>query len=239
MDIGGVPGDGHRRHHGNRPQPQSVLGRITDNCWKLVRSPVAILILLTGSLAFLILFRLAGLLGLVEYDAVMAWMLKAKIIHPYTGSEIVHWFSNPRLTEAHLDYPTLVPSLHAATLDSFGHVDATWRAWRFTGTSTGRVGRRQAGCDRDRSDIPCHLADADIEGEVGMLALGEAHGVVHRSGQVGLAGHQRDAVGGSGAETLDRRRLLRESRRRHGHQAVADGQRNAQPAVERSPKRVA
>ena len=123
--IGGIMEIGRNR--------KAFWAGITDNCWKLVRSPVAILILLTGSLAFLILFRLAGLLGLVEYDAVMAWMLKAKIIHLYTGSEIVHWFSNPRLTEAHLDYPTLVPSLHAATFDSFGHVDEFvakfWPTW--------------------------------------------------------------------------------------------------------------
>ena len=63
----------------------------------------------------------------------MAWMLKAKIIHLYTGSELVQWFSNSRLAHAHLDYPTLVPSLHAATFDSLGHVDEFvtkfWPTW--------------------------------------------------------------------------------------------------------------
>jgi hypothetical protein len=69
----------------------------------------------------------------MEYDAVMAWSLKAKIIHLYTGNELVQWFSNPRLAHAHLDYPTLVPSLHAATYDSLGHVDEFvtkfWPTW--------------------------------------------------------------------------------------------------------------
>ena len=86
-----------------------------------------------GLLVFLILFRLAGLQGLVELDAPMAWSLKAKIMHLYTGSEMVQWFSNPRLADAHLDYPPLVPSLHAATYDSLGHVDEFvtkfWPIW--------------------------------------------------------------------------------------------------------------
>ena len=97
--------------------------RMADGCWKMVHRPVAIAVFVAGSLVFLVLFRLAGLHGLMEYDAVMAWSLKAKIIHLYTGNELVQWFSNPRLAHAHLDYPTLVPSLHAATYDSLGHVD--------------------------------------------------------------------------------------------------------------------
>ena len=99
---------------------------------RLIHNPVAIAMLVTGSLVFLILFRLAGLQEFVDGDA-MRWMLKAKIIHLYTGSEIVQWFSNPRLAHAHLDYPTLVPSLHSATYDSLGHVDEFvtkfWSTW--------------------------------------------------------------------------------------------------------------
>ena len=53
---------------------------------------------------FLILFRLAGLEGLIDDDA-LRWMPKAKIMHLYTGNAIVQWFSNPRLAHAHLDYP--------------------------------------------------------------------------------------------------------------------------------------
>ena len=107
--------------------------RMADGCWKMVHRPVAIAVFVAGSLVFLVLFRLAGLHGLMEYDAVMAWSLKAKIIHLYTGNELVQWFSNPRLAHAHLDYPTLVPSLHAATYDSLGHVDEFvtkfWPTW--------------------------------------------------------------------------------------------------------------
>jgi hypothetical protein len=103
------------------------------HCWKKVRSPVIIAILMAGALVFLILFRLAGLQGLVEPDAIMAWSLKAKVMHLYTGNEMVQWFSNPRLANAHLDYPALVPSLHAATYDSLGHVDEFvtkfWPTW--------------------------------------------------------------------------------------------------------------
>jgi hypothetical protein len=103
-----------------------------DGFWKMVHNPVITAIFLAEALVFLVLFRLAGLQGLLEFDA-MRWMLKAKIMHLYTGSEIVKWFSNPALSYAHLDYPTLVPSLHAATYDSIGHVDEFvtkfWPTW--------------------------------------------------------------------------------------------------------------
>ena len=112
---------------------KAFLTGLSGSCRKLVHSPVAIAIMVAGLLVFLILFRLAGLQGLVEFDAVMAWSLKAKILHLYNGRELVQWFSNPRLAHAHLDYPTLVPSLHAATYDSIGHVDEFvtkfWPTW--------------------------------------------------------------------------------------------------------------
>ena len=107
--------------------------RISNGFWKMVHSPVITAVFVAGALVFLILFRLAGLEGITEPDAVMAWLLKAKIMHLYTGNELVQWFSNPRLAHAHLDYPTLVPSLHAATYDSLGHVDEFvtkfWHTW--------------------------------------------------------------------------------------------------------------
>jgi len=109
-----------------------LLTKIADSYWELVRSPITASFVIIGLLVFLILFRIAGLQGLVDGDA-MRWMLKAKIIHLYTGNELVQWFSNPRLTHAHLDYPTLVPSLHSATYDSLGHVDEFvtkfWPTW--------------------------------------------------------------------------------------------------------------
>jgi hypothetical protein len=112
---------------------KAYLTGISGGYRKLIRNPVAIAILVAGSLVFLVFFRLAGLQGITENDAVTGWLLKAKIIHLYAGSEIVQWFSSPRLANAHLDYPTLVPSLHSATYDSLGHVDEFvtkfWPAW--------------------------------------------------------------------------------------------------------------
>ena len=113
-------------------QHKVLLATISEGCRKLIKSPMTMVILVTGALVFLILFRLAGLQGLADGDA-LRWMLKAKIMHLCTGSELVQWFSSPRLAHAHLDYPTLVPSLHAATYDSLGHanefVTRFWPAW--------------------------------------------------------------------------------------------------------------
>jgi hypothetical protein len=122
---------------------------VTDGCLKMAHSPVTVAIMVIGLLVFLILFRLAGLQGVTEYDGVMAWLLKAKIFHLHAGSEIVQWFSNPRLAHAHLDYPTLVPSLHAATFDSLGHVDEYvtkfWPTWMLFFLLTALASMNRAG----------------------------------------------------------------------------------------------
>ncbi len=124
---------------------------MADGCRNLARQPVAIAILAVGGLVFLMLFRLAGLQGVVDYDATMGWLLKAKILHLYAGNELVQWFSNPRLANAHLDYPPLVSALHAATYDSLGHVDEFvtkfWPAWMLllllaALAATGRGGKK-------------------------------------------------------------------------------------------------
>lgn len=103
--------------------------RIVNGLRELVINPAT----LVAALFFFLIFSAAGILGLVESDAVAAWMLKAKILHVYSGHEMVRWFSEPRLAHAHLDYPTLVPALHAATFDSLGHLDEYvtkfWPAW--------------------------------------------------------------------------------------------------------------
>ena len=49
-------------------------------------------LLVMGSLVFLVLFRLAGLQGLIEYDAVMAWALKAKICISTPGVKLCNGF---------------------------------------------------------------------------------------------------------------------------------------------------
>jgi len=105
---------------------------VTGGFRRMAFHPVQAATVLAGLGVFLILFRLAGLEGLIDDDA-LRWAPKAKIIHLYTGGGIVQWFSNPRLAHAHLDYPTLVPSLHAATFDSIGHVNEFvtkfWPVW--------------------------------------------------------------------------------------------------------------
>ena len=78
-------------------------------------------------------FRLAGLLGLQEFDAVAFWAFKAKILHSCAGKEIWTWFKNPALAYAHFDYPLLVPLLHALTYGVLGHVNEFvtkyWSQW--------------------------------------------------------------------------------------------------------------
>ncbi|HEV2210606.1 MAG TPA: hypothetical protein VG167_17665 [Verrucomicrobiae bacterium] len=109
------------RHNSARP--------VWESLRQLPRTPAALLVLVF----FMFVFSAAGIFGLLESDAVCGWMLKAKILHLYTGHDIVHWFSQPRLAHGHMDYPTLVPSLHAATFDSLGHVDEYvtkfWPGW--------------------------------------------------------------------------------------------------------------
>lgn len=110
-----------------------ILNGMAGGPRKIISNPATAIIAAIGLITFLLLFRLAALQGIVEFDAVADWMFKAKIFFTCTGNEIVSWFSNPRLAYAHLDYPTLVPSLHAATYDSLGHVDEFvskfWSAW--------------------------------------------------------------------------------------------------------------
>jgi hypothetical protein len=78
-------------------------------------------------------FRLAGLLGLQDGDAVTDWAFKPKILYSCAGKEIWMWFHNPALACAHLDYPLLVPLLHALTYGALGHVNEFvtkfWNQW--------------------------------------------------------------------------------------------------------------
>jgi hypothetical protein len=77
--------------------------------------PVAVVIIVVGIEVFMILFRMAALQGIVEFDAVADWMFKAKIFFLCTGHEIVGWFSNPRLGRPADDHHTLVrPTCPAA-----------------------------------------------------------------------------------------------------------------------------
>jgi hypothetical protein len=108
-----------RRCHAQRPQLQA------RHLWWLLLAPVALLLWCQ--------FRLAGLLGLVDFDAVAIWAFKAKILHYCAGKEMWTWFTNPNLAYAHLDYPLLVPLLHALTYGALGHVNEFvtkfWNQW--------------------------------------------------------------------------------------------------------------
>jgi len=119
--AGGIFGLWHHR--------RTLCAGIPSGLKDLIRNPVT----LPAGMIFFLVFVAAGMVGLVESDAVGAWMLKAKIMYMYSGGEMLRWFSEPRLAHAHLDYPTLVPSLHAATFDSIGRVDEYvtkfWPAW--------------------------------------------------------------------------------------------------------------
>jgi len=79
------------------------------------------------------LFRLAGLEGLTDFDAVVMWAFKAKVFHTFAGRELWPWFHNPALAYGHLDYPLLVPLLHAFTYGAIGHVNEFvtkfWNQW--------------------------------------------------------------------------------------------------------------
>jgi hypothetical protein len=91
------------------------------------------LLLLPLAHLFLCLFRLAGLEGLREFDAIAFWALKGKLFHLFAGSELWPWFHNPTLGYAHLDYPLLAPMLHALTYGAIGHINEFvtkyWNQW--------------------------------------------------------------------------------------------------------------
>jgi hypothetical protein len=91
------------------------------------------LLLAPAALMLWPLFRLAGLEGLTDFDGVAMWAFKAKLFHALAGKELWPWFHNPALAYAHLDYPLLVPLLHAFTYGALGHVNEFvtkyWNQW--------------------------------------------------------------------------------------------------------------
>lgn len=91
------------------------------------------LLLIPAALLLWIQFRLAGLEGLLEYDAVASWAFRAKIFHICAGNELWPWFKNTSLSYAHFDYPLLVPLLHSFTYGTLGHINEFvtkfWPQW--------------------------------------------------------------------------------------------------------------
>ncbi len=90
-------------------------------------------LLVPAGLMLWCLFRLAGTEGLLEFDAVAFWALKAKIFYLCAGPELWSWFKNPALAYAHLDYPLLASLLHTFTYGVLGHVNEFvtkfWNSW--------------------------------------------------------------------------------------------------------------
>ena len=108
-----------RRWHSHRPQLDA------SYLWWLLLIPAGVI--------FWCSFRLAGLEGTQEFDAVMCWEFKAKLIYYTAGRDMWTWASNPAFGYAHLDYPLAVPLLHAFTYAVLGHVNEFvtkfWNQW--------------------------------------------------------------------------------------------------------------
>ena len=144
------------------------------------------LLLVPAGLILWCQFRLAGLLGLQEFDAVAIWAFKAKILHCCAGKEIWTWFKNPGLAYAHLDYPLLVPLLHALTYGALGHVNEFvtkfWNQWMllllaWAVLGAGRFPEKRpwlAACGGGG-----HCAAADDPGMVAHGRGNHAHAVLH------------------------------------------------------------
>jgi hypothetical protein len=91
------------------------------------------LLLLPALLMASVLFRLAGLEGLLEFDAVAFWSFKGKLFHECAGKELWTWLKNPALGYAHLDYPLTASLLHSFTYGAIGHINEFvtkyWNQW--------------------------------------------------------------------------------------------------------------
>ena len=108
------------------------------------------------ALVVVLFFRLACLEGLAEYDAVAGWVMKARLIYLSAGDNLVQWFSDPTMAQAHLDYPILVPTLHAVTWSALGRVNEfvtkCWAVWQLVflllgvACAVGAEGCRKGAC---------------------------------------------------------------------------------------------
>ncbi len=115
--------------------------RLAISRHSLLRNAWAFVLLLPIVLLFVVLFWLAGLEGLLEFDAVQGWAFKAKIMTACQGSEWIRWIQNKNLHHAHFDYPQLVPSLHALTYGAVGGVNEFvtkfWPTWMLAALCVG------------------------------------------------------------------------------------------------------
>jgi hypothetical protein len=122
----------------------SSIKRLFRNVAAVSRWHPAILLL---ALVLVMVFRLAGLEGMLEFDAIGSWAFKSKLIYFHSGSALVRAFSDPSLVGAHLDYPALVPVLYATTWGAIGSINEfvvkSWSAWQMVFLLAGIVGASQ------------------------------------------------------------------------------------------------
>lgn len=77
--------------------------------------------------------RLSTLEGTLEFDAVVFWVFKAKILYLEQGQNLIRVLRDVNLGYAHMDYPMLVPCLYtlgyglAGCVDEF--VNKVWPFW--------------------------------------------------------------------------------------------------------------
>ena len=93
--------------------------------WWLLLIPVGIM--------FWCLFRLAGLDGMQEFDAVATWEFKSKLLYYTAGKGIWSWASNPAFAYTVPNYPLTVSLLYAFQWGLLGHINEFvikfWNQW--------------------------------------------------------------------------------------------------------------
>ena len=91
------------------------------------------LLLVPAGMILWLLFRLAGLEGFQEFDAIGNWGFKAKLLFNTSGKEIWAWTTKAGLADSHLDYPLTVSLLYSFTYGVLGHVNEFvikfWNEW--------------------------------------------------------------------------------------------------------------
>jgi hypothetical protein len=91
------------------------------------------LLLIPAAVVFWQLFRLAGLEGMSEYDAIAHWEFKGKLLYYTSGNEIWKWTSNPAYGYAILNNPLTVSLLYTFQWGVLGHINEfvikLWNQW--------------------------------------------------------------------------------------------------------------
>jgi len=126
--------------------------------WKSPRSKFSArylwwLLLIPAGMMFWCLFRLAGLDGMQEFDAVATWEFKSKLLYYTAGKEIWSWASNPAFAYTVPNYPLAVSLLYAFQWGVLGHINEFvikfWNQWMllllaFAALGAGRFGGKKS-----------------------------------------------------------------------------------------------